>query len=104
MKTKTKKWKFGSTFIVFDKPPKELIPTKENIGQYLEGAGYSEKDYFKLLELNKDNVLTINSIGSFQSLHRESVILHRNDEIRHQTITLKDILLKARTRRKKRRK
>lgn len=89
---------------MFDKPPKELIPTKEDIGKYLEGAGYSEKDYFKLIELNKNDVLTINSIGAFQALRRDSVILHRDEVLRHQTVTLKDILLKAKTRRRKRKK
>jgi len=104
VETKTKNWEFGLSFTVFHKPPKELVPTKEDIGKYLEGAGYSEKDYFKLIEFNKNDVLTINSRGSFQTFNKDSVILHRNEDIRHQTVTLKDILLKAKTRRKKGRK
>lgn len=77
--------KSGFTFFRFIDPPEELIPKKDDIGKYLESADGKKEDYFRLMKFNNDKVVTlVSNKGVTMSKYLESVILHRNENIRNQ--------------------
>lgn len=102
IKQEEKETRYGNKYSIFVNPPEELIPTQEDVGRYLEVAGYKDKDYFRLVEVQEKNVLLIDDSSSFRNRYLSSVILHRNEKIRDQEIDPTDLIRKARLKNKER--
>jgi len=87
--------RMGLEYKKFVDIPEELIPTEEHVGKGIEVAGQKKRDYYKLYAVKEDSYTTIDPRGQFRSFIKDSVILHRDINLRENPPRVMEIMKQA---------
>jgi len=92
---------YGMEYKVYVDAPKNLKPTKEDVGKLAEVAGKQRKDgYFRIMEVDEGNNILVTTRDSlFKTFPYDSVILHRDEEVRAQKGTIIEFMKSGRKKR-----